>query len=262
MVRAKKHLGQHFLRETAIADKIAGSLLSEQSTSRILEIGPGMGILTKSLLDRNFKRLKLIEIDRESVEYLHAHFPSLSEDILEADFLKIDLKSIFDAKAFSIIGNFPYNISSQILFRVFENRELIPEVVGMFQREVAQRITSGHGTKDYGILSVLLQVYYDATYLFTVEEDAFIPPPKVKSGVLRLVRNVTKSLPISDSFFKAVVKAAFNQRRKTLRNSLSAFLTKPHPEELAEILSRRPEQMSPTDFVALAKSLNELKNPE
>lgn len=262
MVRAKKHLGQHFLRETAIADKIASSLLDGREISRVLEIGPGMGILTKSLLDRNFSQLKLIEIDSESVEYLHTHFPSLSENILEADFLHLDLNRVFDGETFAVIGNFPYNISSQILFRLFENRELIPELVGMFQREVAQRITSGHGTKDYGILSVLLQVYYDATYLFTVEEDAFIPPPKVKSGVLRLVRNETTHLPVSDSFFKSVVKAAFNQRRKTLRNSLSAFLTKPHPDELAEVLSRRPEQMSPADFVALAKSLHEMKNPE
>lgn len=262
MVRAKKHLGQHFLRETAIADKIASSLLDGRKISRVLEIGPGMGILTKSLLDRNFSQLKLIEIDSESVEYLHTHFPSLSENILEADFLQLDLNRVFDGETFAVIGNFPYNISSQILFRLFENRELIPELVGMFQREVAQRITSGHGTKDYGILSVLLQVYYDATYLFTVEEDAFIPPPKVKSGVLRLVRNENTHLPVSDSFFKSVVKAAFNQRRKTLRNSLSAFLAKPHPEELAEVLSRRPEQMSPADFVALAKTLHEMKNPE
>ncbi|MCA1762158.1 MAG: 16S rRNA (adenine(1518)-N(6)/adenine(1519)-N(6))-dimethyltransferase RsmA [Cryomorphaceae bacterium] len=262
MVRAKKHLGQHFLREDAIADKIAGSLTGTSSSTRILEIGPGMGILTRSLLSRKFEQLKLIELDTESVAYLHQHFPTLKDAVIEGDFLKINLDKIFDGESFSIIGNFPYNISSQILFRVFENRERIPEVVGMFQREVAQRITSGHGTKDYGILSVLLQVYYHATYLFTVEEDAFDPPPKVKSGVLRLTRNQTPSLPVSDSFFKAVVKAAFNQRRKTLRNSLSAFLTKPHPEELAEVLSRRPEQMSPEDFINLAKALNDLKNPE
>jgi 16S rRNA (adenine1518-N6/adenine1519-N6)-dimethyltransferase len=255
-VRPKKHLGQHFLTEPAIAQRIADSIKDEAGVMQILEIGPGTGIFTRALMARKELELKLIEIDTESVEHLHERHPELGERIIEGDFLKMDLNTLFGGKPFILAGNYPYNISSQILFRVVENPELIPEMVGMFQKEVAVRVTSGPGSKIYGILSVLIKVYFDSEYLFTVDEDAFDPPPKVKSGVIRLVRNNRKELPVPFSYFKSVVKAGFNQRRKTMRNSLSAFLNDELKAELSETLSLRPEQLGCEEFLELAVKLN------
>ena len=254
-VKPKKHLGQHFLTDESIAVNLAGAISRHQGVDRVLEIGPGTGILTRALQKRKFAELKVIEIDIESVAFLQKYHPELKDDIIIGDFLKINLESIFEGQSFIIAGNFPYNISSQILFRLFENRELIPELVGMFQKEVAKRIASGPGSKEYGILSVLLQVYYDVEYLFTVDEDVFDPPPKVKSGVIKLVRNERKDLPFPDTFMKSVVKTAFNQRRKTLRNSLKGMMAGKEIEISDDILHLRPEQLTTERFIYLAGAL-------
>ena len=259
-VKPKKHLGQHFLTDERIAADIAGAISQHQGVSRVLEIGPGTGILTRALQSMNFDELKIIEIDLESIEFLNEYHPEISTDIIQGDFLKIELEPIFKGEKYILAGNFPYNISSQILFRLFENRELIPELVGMFQREVAKRIASGPGSKEYGILSVLLQIYYDVEYLFTVDEDVFDPPPKVKSGVIKLTRNERTALPIGDNFMKMVVKAAFNQRRKTLRNSLKGMLAGKELELDEDILHLRPEQLSPETFIMLATAIHKTLN--
>jgi len=211
-----------------------------------LEIGPGTGILTKYLLQNQNIDLKVVEIDEESVAYLQVHFPQLQNKILATDFLKMDLTAVFNG-TYSIIGNFPYNISSQILFRLLDNREQIPELIGMFQKEVAERVTSSPGKKQYGILSVLLQAFFDVEYLFTVHENEFYPPPKVKSAVIKLSRNPDKQLTVDETIFKQVVKTAFNQRRKTLKNSLKTLNIK---AELLEnpLFSKRPEQLSISEF--------------
>ncbi len=252
-VRAKKHLGQHFLKDTSIAQKIADSLIPADISFPVLEIGPGMGILTQFLLPRFGSDLKVIEIDRESVDYLRKNYPQLNENLVEGDFLEINLSLLFNSP-FSIIGNFPYNISTQILFQVYDNRDKVKQVVGMFQREVARRITSPHGNKDYGILSVLLQAFYSTEYLFTVNEGVFQPPPKVKSGVLRLIRKENFDLGCDARLFKAVVKSAFNQRRKTLRNALHS-LCDSHQinSDLLPFKEKRAEQLPWTDFVELTK---------
>lgn len=250
-VRAKKALGQHFLTDLSIAQKIADALETEESTvAPTLEIGPGMGVLSQYLLERKDIDLKMVEIDTESVNYLLTHFPKANGRLLEADFLKLPLEKFFRGQ-FCVIGNFPYNISSQIFFKILEYRQQIPQVVCMIQKEVAERIAEKPGTKTYGILSVLLQAWYDIEYLFTVGEGAFNPPPKVKSAVIRLKRNSRTELGCDESLFKAVVKTGFNQRRKTLRNSL-----KPLVKEKAEYLSDpifdlRPERLSVEDFVRL-----------
>ncbi len=245
-VRPKKNLGQHFLKDKKIAARIADSITGEGYES-VLEIGPGMGILTKFLLDRNFRDFRVIEIDHESVNYLKENLPEL-KNIITGDFLNIDINSLFDAK-FCIAGNFPYNISSQILFKVLDNRDKVVEVTGMFQKEVAERICAGPGSKTYGILSVLLQAYYETDYLFSVSENVFSPPPKVKSGVIRLKRNGTKTLGCDEQLFTRVVKASFNQRRKTLRNSVrSAFRLKSEDNSLFHL---RPEQLSVDQFIGL-----------
>ena len=216
-VRAKKHLGQHFLKDESIAKRIADNLRGEAS---VLEIGPGMGVLTKYLKDNSaVKALKLVEIDTESVTYLNENYPELKQDIISGDFLKMNLNTIFPTP-YAIMGNFPYNISNQILFKVFDNRNIINQVVGMFQKEVAERVVAPSGSKTYGILSVLLSAYYTGEYLFTVDEDVFSPPPKVKSAVIRLVRNTTTQLDCDEALFVRLVKTAFNQRRKMLRSSL------------------------------------------
>ena len=250
-VRPKKHLGQHFLHDENIARKIADSL--SESYTNILEIGPGTGVLTKHLLQREHIHLKLVEIDIESVEYLNGKYPSLKDHIIHADFLKINLNGFFDSP-FAVIGNFPYNISSQILFKVLEYRALIPEVVGMFQKEVAVRIAAPPGNKDYGILSVLLQAYYQIGYLFTVSENVFTPPPKVKSAVIRLTRNDTEKLACNEELFFRVVKAGFNQRRKTLKNALSSFQ---FTEDFYArgLCSKRAEQLGVEDFVKITNML-------
>ena len=261
-VRAKKHLGQHFLTEIPIAEKIAASLTMATSKGHVLEIGPGTGILTRALLARDIASFRLIEIDKESVDYLHTNHPELKGLIIEGDFLKLPLETLFSGEAFSLIGNFPYNISSQILFRMLEDVERIPEMVGMFQREVALRIASPPGNKDYGILSVLIQTYYTVEYLFTVEPGAFNPPPKVRSAVIRLLRNDRKSLPVSGKFFKAVVKTAFNQRRKTLRNSLASLIRPHHMAGNETLFSLRPERLDPDTFLHLAALLYEAGEPQ
>jgi len=257
-VRAKKHLGQHFLTDLTIAQNIVNGLSLTAGYKQVLEIGPGMGVLTQFLVQNKNYQTSLIDIDTESIVYLHKHFPDLGEHIIEGDFLTIDLSEIANNKPFAIIGNFPYNISTQILFRVLEYKDQIPEVVGMFQKEVAERIAAGPGSKTYGITSVLLQAFYNIDYLFTVDEHVFDPPPKVKSGVIRLVRNEKKNLDCNETFFKTVVKTAFNQRRKTLSNSLKPFLT----DELKEnpVFRLRPEQLSVEQFVELTNLLENAKN--
>lgn len=251
-VRAKKHLGQHFLTDTKIAQKIADTLSYSQSDCT-LEIGPGMGVLTQFLLNKP-TLLYVVEIDTESVAYLQQAYPALGENILETDFLKWDFSSFFQGRQISVIGNFPYNISSQIVFRVLEFRDMIPEFGGMFQREVAQRICEQSGSKTYGILSVLVQAFYEAEYLFTVSEGVFYPPPKVKSGVLRLKRKENYKLLCDEKMFFTVVKTAFNQRRKTLRNSLKSLLSE-HSSVDEELLNRRPEQLEVSDFVYIVQHL-------
>ena len=220
-VKPKKYLGQHFLKDETIAERIVNSLQVEQSCV-VVEIGPGMGVLTKYFVDKAFD-FYVSEIDKESVTYLKNRFPQLADKIIEGDFLKLNLSGKFSEKL-AIIGNFPYNISSQILFQVYDNRNIVCELVGMFQKEVAERIASAPGKKAYGILSVLLQAYYDIEYLFTVDEHVFSPPPKVKSGVVRLVRKQNIELDCDEVFFKQIVKVSFNQRRKMLRNSLKAWV--------------------------------------
>ncbi len=249
MVKPKKHLGQHFLTDQRVAQRIS-ECLHYGSGDHILEIGPGKGILTRFILDKKVE-LKAIELDTESVEYLETNFPNL--EVLNMDFLKIDFDKVFSGSEFKIIGNFPYNISSQIVFKILENANLIPQMGGMFQKEVAKRICSEPGTKDYGILSVLTQLMYETEYLFTVNEGVFFPPPKVKSGVIRITRKEDR---VSDSEFgriRTLVKMAFNQRRKQLRNSIKSML----PENFeSELLSKRPEQLHFTDFQRLAAELN------
>lgn len=247
-VRAKKHLGQHFLKDEEVAERIAETL-SYKGYKYLLEIGPGMGVLTKYLLKKETE-LHVVEIDTESVAYLNEHYPKLQGKIHEQDFLKYDISSVFGGEQFAIIGNFPYNISSQIVFKMLELREFIPEFSGMFQKEVAQRICEKEGSKTYGILSVLVQAFYEAEYLFTVPPSVFNPPPKVDSGVLRLTRKQELSLPCDEKLFFRVVKTAFQQRRKTLRNSLKIFQL---PEDLKEdsIFGQRPEQLSTAQFIEL-----------
>lgn len=246
-VRAKKHLGQHFLKDENIARKVVAALSSDKKN--VLEIGAGTGVLTKYLKDIPQINLKVIEVDKESVEYLQHTFSELIENIIRSDFLQHNLRSLFDGH-FSIIGNFPYNISSQILFKVLENREYVDEVIGMFQKEVAVRIAAGPGTKDYGILSVLMKAWFDIEYLFTVSENVFVPPPKVKSAVIRIKRNDIQKLDCDELKFITVVKTAFNQRRKTLRNALSALNFK---DTSSEIFGKRAEQLSVDDFIHLTK---------
>lgn len=253
-VRAKKHLGQHFLTDESIAARIADTL-SLDNYKNILEIGPGMGVLTKYLLKKD-KTIWVVEIDTESIDYLKSHYLHLSDRIINEDFLKMDLSTYFNKDPLAIIGNFPYNISSQIVFKTIECREQIPEFSGMFQKEVALRITAAPGSKTYGIISVLTQAFYEAEYLFTVPPSVFNPPPKVDSGVLRLVRKKDYSLPVDVSFFFRVVKTAFNQRRKTLRNSLKSFQISDKLKEGA-IFALRPEQLTVQQFVELTKNLAE-----
>jgi 16S rRNA (adenine1518-N6/adenine1519-N6)-dimethyltransferase len=250
-VRPKKSLGQHFLNDKNIARKIAESILGEPEL--VVEIGPGMGVLTKFLIEKH-TNFYAIEIDKESVEYLKNSLSIPGEKIISADFLKLDLKKHFPGK-YVIIGNFPYNISSQIFFKMLENKQSITQTVCMIQKEVAERISSQPGNKTYGILSVLLQAFYDIKYLFTVNENVFIPPPKVKSAVIRLTRNQTVELDCNEKLFFSVVKMAFNQRRKTLRNSLRQMC---NSEILAlEIFNKRPEQLGVEEFVYLTQLIEE-----
>ena len=251
-VKAKKFLGQHFLNDEFIADKIANTL-SLEGYKQVLEIGPGMGVLTKYIL-RKPVITHVIEVDPESVEYLKVNFLSLAPRIIQNDVLKYDYKDTFGSASFAIIGNFPYNISTQIVFKTLENRHQIPEFSGMFQKEVAQRICEKEGSKVYGILSVLVQAFYDAEYLFTVPPSVFVPPPKVESGVLRLKRKADYSLICDEQLFFKVVKSAFQQRRKTLRNSLKSYNLSDNLKANT-IFDKRPEQLSVNAFVELTKSI-------
>lgn len=252
-VRAKKALGQHFLTDLNIAKKIAMSLSggTAESPDKVLEVGCGMGVLTQFLLEREDVVTYGAEIDSESVEYLHSHYPDFSERLTEGDFLKMDLRATYGSRL-KIIGNFPYNISSQIFFKVLENRDIVPECVGMIQREVAVRLAEPPGSKEYGILSVLLQAWYNIEYLFTVGEKVFNPPPKVKSAVVRLVRNDVERLDCDEQLFIKVVKASFGQRRKMLRNSLKATFGNFGGRE-HRFFTMRAEQLSVADFVELTQ---------
>lgn len=253
-VRAKKHLGQHFLKDESIAERIADSLTLNDYKD-VLEIGPGMGVLTKYLLKKNVTT-HVIEIDRESVEYLQANYLNLAPRIIEKDFLKININDYFKDTQFAIIGNFPYNISTQIVFKTLEFRNQIPEFSGMFQKEVAERIAEKEGSKKYGILSVLTQAFYDVEYLFTVPPTVFDPPPKVDSGVIRLIRKENYTLPVDEKLFFRVVKTAFNQRRKMLRGSLKSFNLS---DKLREdtIFAMRPEQLSVSAFLELTAKIEQ-----
>jgi 16S rRNA (adenine1518-N6/adenine1519-N6)-dimethyltransferase len=245
-VQPKKNLGQHFLKDKSIAERIAGTLTGS-GYNIVLEIGPGMGILTSYLLARNFNDFRVIEIDNESVYYLKEHFPELN-NIIRGDFLTLDIDSIFSGEM-AITGNFPYNISSQILFKILHHKEKVIEVCGMLQKEVAERICAPPGSRVYGIMSVLLQAFYTTEYLFTVSENVFSPPPKVKSGVIRLRRNNITNLGCDEVLFKKVVKACFNQRRKMLRNSVKAAFNLRHDDY--EDFNLRPEQLSVGQFIKL-----------
>lgn len=248
-VRAKKKLGQHFLKNEDIAQQIVHSLKSTSLYKTVLEVGPGMGVLTKYLIANTNYKTYAIDIDTDSIRYLKVNYPVMKDYIIEGDFLKLDFTKLFDGP-FAVIGNFPYNISTEILFKVLDNKEQVPEVVGMFQKEVAERIAAKPRNKTYGITSVLLQAYYDIDYLLTVGENEFIPPPRVKSAVIRLTRNSVKQLDCNEKIFKQLVKAGFNQRRKTLRNSIRAFKLKPEFLD-HKYLTQRAEELSVADFVAL-----------
>ncbi|MCQ2233496.1 MAG: 16S rRNA (adenine(1518)-N(6)/adenine(1519)-N(6))-dimethyltransferase RsmA [Paludibacteraceae bacterium] len=248
-VTPKKQLGQHFLKDLNIAQQIAESLCITEPT-KVLEIGPGMGVLTQFLMKNPLIDLKVVEIDRESVDYLNANFPELRDRIISGDFLKMDIDALYPG-SFNLIGNYPYNISSQIFFKVLDHKDKIPCCAGMIQKEVAERIAAKPGSKTYGILSVLLQAYYDIEYLFTVHENVFLPPPKVKSAVIRMRRNKVEKLNCNEVLFKQIVKASFNQRRKMLRNSVQPFLGKDNPALSDAIFTRRPEQLSVEEFIEL-----------
>ncbi|ELR68222.1 Dimethyladenosine transferase [Fulvivirga imtechensis AK7] len=253
MVKPKKHLGQHFLKDQKIARKIVDALSSDNQGRPILEIGPGTGVLTQYLIELYGSSLVLIDIDSESIVYLKEHFPQLKDRIIEGDFLTKDLSARMGEK-YSIIGNFPYNISSQIFFKILEEKDHVVEVVCMLQREVARRLVSPPGSKEYGILSVLLQAYYDMQYLFTVEASVFQPPPKVKSGVIRLKRNNVKHLSCDEVLFKKVVKQGFQNRRKTLRNALKPLNLSDQIKAMP-ILDKRAEMLTVQEFVELTNEL-------
>ena len=248
-VRPKKHLGQHFLKDKPTCQKIADQLTNHRECMNVLEIGPGMGALSEFLIAREGLNLKFLDVDQESIDYLKVKYPEHADHIFYGDFLRIKMEPIMGSEPFCVVGNFPYNISSQILFKCLEYRNQIPEIMGMFQKEVAVRLAEKPGTKDYGILSVFLQAYYDIHYCFTVDEHVFIPPPKVKSGVIRCTRNDREKLDCDEKLFFQVVKMAFNQRRKTLTNSIKQLL---HSNKLPEkFMTERPEQLSVDDFIEL-----------
>jgi len=253
-VKAKKHLGQHFLTDLDIAKKIVDSLSLVEQYNKVVEVGPGMGVLTQYLIKHKTYKTFPVDVDRESIGYLAEKYPQLKGNIIFGDFLKMDLNDIIKKEPFAVIGNFPYNISSQILFKVLDYKDQIPEVVGMFQKEVAERFAADPGSKTYGITSVLLQAFYNVEYLFTVEPEVFEPPPKVKSAVIRFTRNKKAELNCDEKKFKQIVKMAFNQRRKMMRKSLKSFLNEKNKE--AKILTKRPEQLSVEEFVELTNLIN------
>lgn len=255
-VKAKKHLGQHFLTDKNICQKIALQYQKHQGCTTVLEIGPGMGALTTFLLERGDLNVSVIEVDKDSINYLKNHFPALENKIFEADFLKTAIQKIMGDAPFGVVGNFPYNISSQILFKCLEYRNQIPEIMGMFQKEVAVRIAEKPGSKSYGIMSVLIQAFYDIEYCFTVDEHVFNPPPKVKSGVIRCTRNQRETFPCSEKLFIQVVKMSFNQRRKTIRNSIKQLIGGSNFEH--PFLALRPERLSVEDFIELTQAIEKI----
>lgn len=257
LVKAKKYLGQHFLTDKNIAEKIVNSLQAKDQYKQVLEVGPGMGILSDFLLSKKDLETFLIDIDTESYDFLKKKYPQVGERLINGDFLELDFKSFFPGKL-AVIGNFPYNISSQILFKVLDNRDQVSEVVGMFQKEVAERCAEKPGSKEYGILSVFLQAYYHVEYLFSVKPGVFNPPPKVTSAVIRLTRNEVDKLDCDEKLFWQVVKAGFNQRRKTLRNALSSLISK---EVVCQdpMLDLRAERLSVNDFVKLTNLVSSLR---
>jgi 16S rRNA (adenine1518-N6/adenine1519-N6)-dimethyltransferase len=255
-VKPKKFLGQHFLKDLKVAQDIADTIDTCPGLP-VLEVGPGMGVLTQFLL-RKERPLKVVEVDYESVAYLRENFPQLEDNIIEDDFLKMHLERLFDGKPFVLTGNYPYNISSQIFFKMLEYKDLIPCCTGMIQKEVAERMAAAPGSKTYGILSVLIQAWYRVEYLFTVHEHVFNPPPKVKSAVIRMTRNETQSLGCNEKLFRQIVKTTFNQRRKTLRNSIKPILGKDSPLVQDSLFDKRPEQLSVQQFIDLTNQVEEV----
>ncbi len=254
-VKPKKFLGQHFLKDLAVARQIADTVDACPGLP-LLEVGPGMGVLTQFLLKKE-RPLKVVEVDYESVAYLRENYPELEDNIIEDDFLKMHLERLFDGQPFVLTGNYPYNISSQIFFKMLDYKDLIPCCTGMIQKEVAERIAAAPGSKTYGILSVLIQAWYSVEYLFTVHEHVFNPPPKVKSAVIRMTRNETQALGCNEKLFKQIVKTTFNQRRKTLRNSIKPILGKDSPLTQDTLFDKRPEQLSVAQFIALTNQVEE-----
>lgn len=260
LVKPKKFLGQHFLKDLQVAKDIADTIDTCPDIP-VLEVGPGMGVLTQFLLPKG-RETKVVELDFESVEYLKENFSQLGDNIIEQDFLKMNLTELFEGKPFVLTGNYPYNISSQIFFKMLEYKNIIPCCTGMIQKEVAERIAAKPGNKTYGILSVLIQAWYNVEYLFTVNEHVFNPPPKVKSAVIRMTRNETTELGCNEKLFKQIVKTTFNQRRKTLRNSISTILDKSNPLSSEEIFNKRPEQLSVQEFIDLTNKVEQALKQE
>ena len=256
-VRAKKSLGQHFLTDLSIAERIADTIKDYKGLP-VIEVGPGMGVLTQFLLDAGHD-VTVVELDEESVDYLKINFPQLKDRIVFEDFLKLDLKTIVGDKQFVVIGNYPYNISSQIFFKVLDYKDQVACCSGMLQREVAQRLAAGPGSKTYGILSVLLQAWYDAEYLFTVDEHVFNPPPKVKSGVIRFTRNQVQDLGCDERLLRTVVKTSFGQRRKQLRNSVKPLVPGGSPVLQLPLMNMRPEQLSVQEFIELTNTIQQAR---
>lgn len=256
LVKPKKFLGQHFLTDLKVASDIADTVDACPDLP-VLEVGPGMGVLTQFILKKP-REFKVVEIDFESVPYLQEHFPELGDNIIEGDFLQMDLTKVFDGRPFVLTGNYPYNISSQIFFRMVEHRNLIPCCTGMIQKEVAERMAAAPGSKTYGVLSVLIQAWYDVEYLFTVHEHVFNPPPKVKSAVIRLTRNSKETLGCDEKLFRRIVKTVFTQRRKMLRNPMKQILGKDCPILSDDIFNKRPEQLSVQDYIGLTNRVEPL----
>lgn len=259
-MKAKKSYGQHFLVNEAISEAIANALKRTDEYDKVLEVGPGQGMLTKYLLDQKEYELFAVEADRDMISYLQRNYPNLKERLIPADFLKLELADFFQETSFAIIGNFPYNISSQILFRMLDYKSQVPELVGMFQKEMAERVVASPGTKNYGVISVLMQAYYEGEYLFTVGREEFAPPPKVTSAVIRLSRRGNQSLDCDTKLFKQVVKQAFSQRRKMLRNTMKTYL-KGHELLQDDFFQQRPERLSVADFVQLTNWISKVDNP-
>lgn len=258
-IKPKKFLGQHFLTDLSVAQRIANTVDAYPDIP-ILEVGPGMGVLTQYIIPKG-RPFKVVEIDFDSVPYLHEHFPQLGDNIIEGDFLKMDLQEVFDGKPFLLTGNYPYNISSQIFFKMVENRNLIPCCTGMIQKEVAERMAASPGGKTYGVLSVLIQAWYDVEYLFTVHENVFNPPPKVKSAVIRLIRNNKETLGCDEQLFRRIVKTVFTMRRKMMRNGMKQILGKDSPMLADPMFTKRPEELSVEDYIELTNRVEaELNN--